>query len=219
VIDLRKIIGRCVCTVLTGIALLSVGLTAEAQKSGGLTLTFSPREVTVSGIERGQQIVLFGIGIGRLGSYPLLTRDAKVLTDDDGDGVATARFYQVPVNSVWVTVDADTGRYTMVTPTGVTPTPLDVPDWAWRGNHTHVDVDLRFVEALVVRPRIASWRLSIAEGGRFDGDGVNNGLSRLSLDRMNILSGQEKGPGFLIPRDLIVLIDPFTLDTFIGEAQ
>jgi hypothetical protein len=212
----RKRNNRRMPAVLTGIVFLTFAFTAEA---GSLMPTFGPREITVAGIAGRHQVVVFGIGIGRHGGSPLLTREVKPLTDDDGDGQVTVTVHQIPPQSVWVIVDVETGEYVVTTPAGASPTSLDLPAGAWRGNQAHVNVGRRYLETLVVRPGVGAWALSLAEGGSNDGDGLNNGVSRLRLDRMAKLIGEEEGPSSAMAKDLIVMVDPQTLDTFVSEAQ
>jgi hypothetical protein len=216
----RKNVSERVRSVFASIILLTCAFTAAADSPAGkLTLTFGAGEVAIAGIDGPHQVVVFGIGIGRHGYRPLLTREVKPLTDDDGDGKATLTVHQTPTRSVWVVVDVETGEYVVTTPAGSFPTALALAAGEWRGNQAHVDVRRRYLEALVVRPGVGAWALRLTEGGSNDGDGLNNGLTRLRLDRMDKVIGEEKGPSFVIPKDLVVIVDPLTLDTFISEAR
>ena len=204
---------------LSAIALLVFALDSRAADQAGLSLTFKQNAVTVGGATAGHQVVAFGIGIGKHGRAPLLTRYVRALTDDDGDGAVTFAVRNLPSRSVWVAVDLESGEHAVATPTGETPAALDFPADAWRGGRADVDVAGAWLEVLVVRRKVGAWTLRTADGGSNDADGASNGVLKVRLDRMERLTGEEKGPSFTIPKDLIVVIDPHTLRYFGGESK
>lgn len=195
-----------------------LALTAGAQDRSGMTLTLGSDEITVTGVPRGGRLVAFGIGIDQYDHGGLLTRYVKLLSDDDGDGIITFRPRPLSRRAVWLAIDVDSGEHVLATPKGVVPAGLDVRG-AWRGGRSDFEVSSDSLEALVVRPGVGAWTLQMGDGGPNDADRLPDGILTLRLDRMERLAGEEKGPPFVLPRDVIVVIHPRTLRTFVSEAQ
>jgi len=185
-----------------------------------LSIAFGNDQVSVSGASRNHEVILFGIGIGQHGRASLLTREAQALADDDGDGRVEFAVRHLPQRSVWVAVDLEDGAYTIRTPDGAPPRTLVLPVNAWRSNREHVDVSRPWLEVLLVRRRVGAWTLRMADGGANDADQRHDGVAHLRLDRMERLAGEDtKGPRFAVPKDLMVMVDPHTLECFVSEAE
>lgn len=195
-----------------------LAVAAGAQDHSGMTMTFGPDDVTVTGVRQGGRLVAFGIGIHKYNNGGLLTRYVKLFVDDDGDGVITFRPRPLPRRAVWLAIDVDSGERVLATPSGVAPAGLDVLS-VWRGGVADLEVSSDSLETLVVRPGAGAWTLPLGDGGLNDADGLPDGVLTLRLERMERLAGDEKGPPFALPRDLIVVIHPRTLRTFVSEAR
>ena len=208
--QLWSVVGVCV--------LVAVAADGE-ERPQGLSIRLAPGQVIVSGVPGGHPVIAFGIGIGRHGHAALLRRDVQTGADDDGNGSVDFSVRDLPSRSVWVAVDATSGAYVLATPSGELPGPLELPVDAWRGNHAFLDVATRWVEVLVVRPGVGAWTLRSADGGSNDADAVSDEKIRLRLDRMERLLGGDRGPDHALPKDIIVLVDPQTLNTFVSVAQ
>lgn len=202
------------------LAFILLASTAAADRSPSMAIVFEERQLTVTGVTPGHRIVALGLGIGSHGHARLLTRHVEALPDDDLDGHVTFRPHSLPAGSVWVAVDYETGDYVVATPTGEEPRLLALADEPWGASRDRVGVSRADLEVLVVRPGVGAWNLWVADGGSRDSDHAMNGVSRLRLDAMNRLVGTEpKGPPIAIPRDLLVVMDPHTLELFVSEAR
>ena len=206
--------------ILASLVLLPLSATAE-DKPRTLTISFGPSAVTVSGVESQHQVIAFGIGIGTHGHAALLRRDIKTAADNDGDGTVTFSIRNLPTRSVWIAVDANSGLYTVATPSGEPLGTLSLPANIWRGDQAQVDITTKYVEALVVRPgpHPGAWALRSADGGSNDADGVSDRKVRIRLEKMEKVLGEDKGPPHAIPKDLLFAVDPQTLDLFVSEAK
>jgi hypothetical protein len=218
--------GRAVIMRLAAISsaiLLSLASAGQAdEEPRRLTLTFGPDLLSVAGIEGRPEIIAFGIGIGSHGHAALLRREVKTAIDDDGDGTVTFNVRKIPTRSVWIVVDTLSGDYTIATPSREAPGVLSFPDEGWRGDQAHVEIERTYLEVLVVRPgpHAGAWTLRSADGGSNDSDGVSDRKIRVRLDRMERLIGAEdQGPAYAIPKDLLFVVDPQTLDLFASEAK
>jgi hypothetical protein len=202
-----------------GIALTTSLVDVRADRpASNLTVAFGATDVTVSGARPGATIVAFGVGLGRHGLAPLLTRDALSTLDEDRDGVVTFPVRQLPRSSVWVVAELESGDYVVRTPAGSAPREIKLAAEAWRGGIDHIDIPRDYLEILVLRPGVAAWALQTADGGSADADGRPNGVLRLGVFNLHPLVGASKGPPFVVPRDLLVAVDPHTLEILVSEA-
>lgn len=183
-------------------------------------ISFGELAVRASGITPGGDAVVFAATIGRYSGMRKLGRHATVVADDDGDGSITWNVEELPVQSVWVVVDMQSGSYAVAAPAAFTAKKIDLPDHGWRGGLQHLDVRRDYLEVLVVRPGEGAWTLRASEGGANDDDGAVNSVLRTRLSRMQRLYGEDTAPRppVIVPRDLVVLIDPHALDYFVAEA-
>lgn len=200
---------------------LTIGccVAAAADDKRGMTIIFGSGNLTVTGLQARHEVIAFGIGIDSHGHSALLRREVETASDDDGNGIVTIEVRAMPHRSVWVVVDTNSGEFVIATPSGEAPGSLNLSVDAWRANKPHVDIGRKYAEVLVVRPGGGAWTLRTADGGSNDFDGLSDRKIRLRLEQMQKLIGRDNGPPHSIPRDLIVMIDPQTLDTFVSEAR
>jgi len=208
---------RHLSVLLVVVSLAAGALNAHASDRI-LTLTFTPSTVVVSGDAPSHEIVLIAIGIDRFGRSPLLTREVLTQSDSDADGVVTFTPRKVPERSLWVAVDVQDGAYGVASPVNELPATLALAASVWEAQRTVVTVARPYVEVLLVRPGSGSWALHGAEGGSHDADGRRDGLLTLRLDTLEGVTIESAGPAAALAGDLLVVIDPDTLQYFIGEA-
>lgn len=217
--NLRRVLSlnRSFGSVLLLIALSATALAVNAEET--VEWAFGDGSVTVSGFPAGHRVILFGAGIGSHAHTALLTYDALWLADDDGDGSVTFRVRYLPARAVWFAVDLETGSYWTAPGSDDAGAAISFVLDQWRPGLRDLNVRRQYLRVLVVRPGSGAWTLRATDGGRRDADAFQNGVLRLRLDRMDHLAGEENGPPVAVPRDLVVLIDPQTLDYFVDEAR
>lgn len=215
----RRVIGEWPTLIVAVILLSLAPRSAADEKPAALSLTFSSDTVTVANVDGKNEIIAFGIGIGRHGYAALLRHDVQAAVDEDGDGRVSFAVRDIPARSVWIAVDARSGEYVVATPTGELPRPLIVPSNSWRANLADLEIAASYLEVLLVRPGSGAWILRSADGGIHDADGLPDRKIRVRLDRMQKILGEEKGPPHAVPRDLLFAIDPQSLELFVSEAR
>lgn len=211
-------------TPLRHILILVVFLCAAAgafadPRVTALTVNAQERQVRVTGITPNHQAIVFSVGIGRIGNTPALTREARALTDDDGDGAVELTVHRLPARSVWVAVDLESGDVAVATADGSVPVALQLAENAWLAGKEHVPVSRSYVEAVVIRPTAGAWTARLADGGARDADSLRNGISTFRLDAMQRLAGAETAPPLAQPNDILIVADPQTLELFVSEAH
>jgi hypothetical protein len=201
--------------------LLVLALAGPAFASEPIQISFSAQTIKASGITEGGDAILFACTIGRYSGMQKIGRHAEVISDADGDGEVTFTVAGLPLGAVWAVVDFTTGRHAVAAPPGLDLRPMEVPAHGWRAGPGHFDLRRDYLEVLVVRPGAGAWTLSVAEGGSNDDDGALNTVVRTRLERMRRLHGPDAvpRPPIVVPRDLLLIVDPHELDFFVWEAQ
>lgn len=199
--------------------IVMVAVTSAASAAEPIEWLFGDGTVTVSGFPNGHRVVLFGAGIGSYAHTALLTYNALWLADDDDDGSVTFTVRHLPSRAIWFAIDYETGTYWIAPGSAQSGRPIAFNGDRWRPGLRDLDVRRQYLRALVVRPGSGAWTLRATDGGTRDADAFQNGILRLRLEQMDRLLGEQHGPPVAVPRDLVVLIDPQTLDYFVDEAR
>ncbi|HEV7672040.1 MAG TPA: hypothetical protein VGS22_26260 [Thermoanaerobaculia bacterium] len=192
------------------------------------SLAFGPSEVFASGVTPGGRVVFFAVTqeISEDEVATLHRRDA-VRIDTDGDGVV---FFDLggPVTqrAIWLAVDLATGAYALATPNGEPPSqtefageglvlgaPLGAPD--------SVEDTRTFLEVLLVRPGVAAWAQTIADGGTTDADDKVDGAVDAAIDSLSQIdpdTGESPAPDRFGTQDLIFSFDPMSMEIVTASA-
>lgn len=189
-----------------------------------LRLTVSASEVRVGDVTAGAEIVVLVASVEGEGGVLRHRSGAKTFRDDDGDGVVTlADGRTIPLRSVWVVVDVETGRSAIASPVDFplqsAPLPASLLDRDGEGVIGIFELQQRNAELLLVRPKVGAWRLRAHEGGNGDGDKQANGRMRLDAADAVAVSGDTPPPKRLKKGDVIALIDPVNLGAILGEVE
>ncbi|HEX2836055.1 MAG TPA: hypothetical protein VHW00_23825 [Thermoanaerobaculia bacterium] len=204
--------------ILAALLCAAVGAVADPRVTA-LTVNAEERQVRVTGITPDHQAIVFSVGIGSIGNTPALTREARALTDDDGDGTVELTVHRLPSRSVWVAIDVESGDVAVATPDGSLPATLPRPENAWLAGQERVAISRSYVEAVVVRPAVGAWAARLADGGSRDADSLRNGISTFRLDAMQRIGGTENGPPLAQPNDILIVADPQTLELIVSEVH
>jgi hypothetical protein len=179
--------------------------------------------VAVSGISPGGRAVLFSLAREIApDDVATVVRRQEILVDEDGDGaVAWTLGREIAPRSVWIAVDLATGLHASASPEG---TPLRRVGWRGRGlgrgGRADRVEDLRaMAEILLVRPGEGAWSLTVGDGSEADDDGATDGGLAAALDRLQPVGpGEAAPPSRFHPKDVVVLVDPRSLEVTVVTA-
>lgn len=164
-------------------------------------ITFESHAVIATGVTPGGTTAWFAVS-HEASRYPArISRNASVLADE-GDGMVRLDLpHEIPVSSVWIVADVETGETTVAAPAGFKVKSSTLPAAALRhrasGIAPHVQLDVDEVEVLYVRPRIGAWS---TRSGR-----------ALALHSMEPLGDSPAPPDDFAANDMIVVVDPFAM--------
>jgi hypothetical protein len=203
-------------TVLIAIAALLVGTSAFAQ-SNKISIEFEKQRVVVKGVVHGKSAALYGVAHAQGIVYPQLLRWTRELVDDDSDGVVSLDLGRdVPVQSVWIVADLQTLQYTTASPQEVyhRKVPgrgLGVVD-SPKGPRSLLKLDGAVYDLFIVRKSTGAWVSRAGDGAGGDEDGLSDGIVSIDPSKLKSVGATRVDLTSLERSDLIVAIDPESLD-------
>lgn len=206
------------CRMKAAALLACATLFATSLAQADPAMTIGSDRIVVTGITPGGEAILFGRSITYQGGVPVLARHAATGRDDDNDGAVTWLFEEMQERSTWVAVDLDSGAHATGWRSKWTPQVITVSPEEWREDDQAVDLSREFLDFLLVRPRKGAWASAILQGGSSDADGRNDNNLRMRTSAMNPLHGKESPPPHVVKKDVLVIIDSYTLDLVVVTA-
>jgi hypothetical protein len=210
---------------IISVFVISRAASVEAANPTKMTISISGRTVSVSGASSGSEVLVFGAYQDTVGYISTYGTCQQFVADDDRDGAVTAtftkEFSEVPHRSVWVAIDARNGDYVVAVPTGYKLQLHDLPANAIAKSKTGDDalsLSMGSAAILVLRPGGGVWRGSIDHGSAHDEHDLDDKKLLVSVSQLMALRGRDRGPQTLLPSDIIVAINPFTLETFMKQV-
>jgi len=201
--------GLCLPARAAGAVPLGRGASAPAE----LAVSFEQAAVLASELTAGGDALFFSVAREPQGYFNRIVRRAGVeVVDALGDARFDLPEGAVPLKSVWVVADVETGDCTVAAPSGFPLRQVPFPGKAFevgppglvnRLRHTQEDVDL-----VLVRPGVGAWRLQTHDGaptGRDEeaGSGVLTALEDLEpVDATGLPPPDRYAAG-----DVLVVID------------
>lgn len=187
-----------------------------------LALSFTGNSVRVGNVTPGGEVVLFSAA--KRGG-PVAAKEETVprlLSDSDGDGVVTLDG-NVPISSVWIAVDWQSGAVATGAPGEF---PIYVREIAPELYRKDAEDQIAALEKritrmtlLLVRPGLGAWVLRGREGAEGDRDGAANGRLQLAFEDAAAIAGRkETPPKHLKAGDVVTIVDLGNLDIFLGQV-
>jgi hypothetical protein len=167
--------------------------------------------VVMSGGTPGGELILFSVAREPL-QYAFRTATAFHAVMADGSGGARLDLPRAVVSrSMYAVIDVQTGFYTIATPADAEVTIETFPPKALvkkDGEFALLDIETRWMEAIVVRPKKGAWRISSLDGAPLDIDGLSNGRTAVAASTMTRVTGADETPGKFRAKDVVIVVDP-----------
>jgi hypothetical protein len=180
------------------------------------TLAFDPSALTVSQLQAGDTVYVFGLAREQRGYYVEVVPYERLVTDDAHVGTVTIDIGKpFPPLSIWFAVDYQTGHFVSSAPLSAKASRIEVAGRHLKKNVSGDVVGLAFdaavAEFVVVRPGIGIWRATIGERGPEDESA--SGAPSISTAKMKPrMSITAPAPTKLQKGDVV-----FMLNSFSGE--
>lgn len=179
--------------------------------------------VVVTNVTPGQTAIVFGAS-QEIGTGVRLQRWQRPVTDTDRDGTVELNIPDgIPVDSIWIAVDATTGALATTAPPASRFRRVQFPGEVLRKNK---DGALEWfvtgraaIDVLVVRPHVGAWAAYAADGFDTDVDGRQDGRTVLKFENAKRLDGNAPPPRHLTHRDIVVAVDVRRLQYYTTEVS
>jgi hypothetical protein len=177
-------------------------------------LTLEPQAVTASGLTPKGRVVWFSVAREISRRAATIVPRIELALDDDGDGQVRLDLHQdVPLRSIWFAVDLETGEAGVTAPEEFGLQETALPARAIPAALNRLDLERRFLYAVLVRPGVGAWMLRAGDGGPQDEDGEPDGTLRATLASFTGLGPTPlPPPTHVSARDLLLVIDPNRMD-------
>src|SRR4051812_33379469 len=190
-----------------------------------IVITFAADTLRVSGGTSGGAVVLFGVERTVRDDFSeAVTIWNERLTDDDRDGEVSLTL-QKPLSpfTVMAAIDESDGRYVIATP-GFIPLTIAAAGKLHpnaKGEPIEFQNAMAYAEAFLVSPGKGAWLAHVFDGTGSDGDGNANGRVSVRFAAMKASRGRPDtpGPDHLLPRDLVIVINPMTLAVYADDVR
>jgi hypothetical protein len=188
------------------------------------TIDFEDDAAVVSGLAPRGQVAWMSVSREPREGYVRVMRREGIAKDDDGDGavrLALEPDERIAPRSLWAVVDLASGELALASPAGEAAVREVVfpGRGVARGASNKLDrfeAGREMVELLYARPGAApaAWGLTAGDGGEADDDGADDGALAAALAGARSLGGSPAPPEELTAGDVVVAVDPRTLDVF-----
>jgi hypothetical protein len=188
-------------------------------------VTLGATTVQASGLTKGGRAAWLAVAHDYVRIRPEELRWHQLLTDSDADTEVTLEIGRsVPLRSTWICVDVETGDFGVQTPD---PTNLREVDPRGPGlvegeqGWEFLSESRSTIDILLVRPGQSAWAMTVADGTESDADQALDGTATVAFSQMTPLeSGLIKaGPQAVEPGDVIVVLEPRTLEWFVVHIE
>lgn len=196
-------------SVCLGLALtLAAAITAGAQPK----VTFKPTSLVIANATPNGTIAVCGVGDSYPDGRELMSKQSSLVTADANGGI------EVPIahpafRSIWLIVDMKADEYVIATPPGYRPRTMKYP--------LTVASDLGSLTALrptafvfVIHPPQGAWERVAGDGSENDDGNKGDSQVKVFLHRFLPIGGSPPAPAHLTPRDIVMAIDPVSMEFF-----
>ncbi|HYH07748.1 MAG TPA: hypothetical protein VEK11_11895 [Thermoanaerobaculia bacterium] len=202
-----------VCVWNAGAARVRSGDTAP-------TVVLESTQVLANGVTPASPVILYGI-VRNTAPGAVMMRRLTIVNDADASGAVRFTLpYASTETTIFAVVDYATGRYTIVTPEVF---PLEIreltPSMLRRkgGDYDALDVDARWLQALLVRPGSGAWQIFATDGSALDRDKQSDGRTMLDGLAMTKIAGSGVAER-IRHKDVLIVIEPETMRVLATEV-
>lgn len=187
----------------------------------GPVIQLTESSVTASGVTGGAAVAWFSVARVIEDLAVRVIARSEVVTDADGDGVVELPLEgPLPLKSVWVAVDLQSGGVAAAAPEG---SPLEEGDIFQKGENGELLIVRSLVHLFRARTGeegTGAWEMRAGDGGPRDEDGEGDGQLQAALGQLRNARGSAAPlPATVNGTDVLVVIDPSRLDYDVARGD
>lgn len=207
---------------LVGALVLFTTVAFAAPPPHRLKITAGADHLAVSKATPGGAVFLVGYE-QRVVDYSRAFRRVERKAVAAADGTARLELKRpMAQNSYWVVIDLTSGAFAAVTSDGRKLREAELPPDALKkenGRSKKVVTRLDYVHAMLVRPRVGLWVVTVGDGGPADTDGMVDGKIEIDASRLEQHDVTTAEAGGVAPGDLLFVFLPREMGYFVTEAK
>src|SRR6266849_944085 len=204
--------------LLLPLLLNSLVATTSVAAPSQLSISLSTATVRIDGATPGTSLLLFSVANEPAGYYNAVVRREELITADRSGAAEVQLQEPLPRRSVWFAVNVRTGEYAVATPSrfprlATLVAPHALPDAM---GIERLAIVRDYVEVAVIRPGTGVWVDSLSKGGPKDTN-KGGGPLHATISSFKSLDKSTRGPDHLTPADLLIIVDPHTLQYYVAS--
>lgn len=214
---------RLVVSLALGFAATGGGFAPAAAEAGGPSLDFEAQRVVLGGLTPSGNLAWYSISREPQGYSTRIVQRSGLATADALGGAAIELEGDLAPVSVWVVVDLEGGGFAVGAPpatsfhdVGFDPGSLVASSPGKLDRLVHARP---YLELFLARPGVGAWVMAAGDGGEGDDDGAQDGLLHTPLAALQSLEGSPPPPDELQAHDVLVMVDPRTLEYYAVAFQ
>jgi hypothetical protein len=192
----------------------------DASAAAPISIQVGETAVDIANSTPSAHVLLVTAGLESYGGM-LIQRSGSQDLIAGSDG--TCRYVStrpIPLRSIWIAFDIDSGQYVAGARTGYAAAVLPLSEALLNKDASGVmgvtDVEARSLDMYIVRPKQGAWRLRAGQGGPGNSQMFAGKLKLNSVDAVPVV-GKDPPPSRLKIADILVLINTGRLETLIAE--
>jgi hypothetical protein len=181
-------------------------------------LSFDSDSVIVSNVSVAGKVVLFGTSLSTWRNLPLSKAERVVIADDDRDGIIRYKLnYRMPLRSIWIAVDFETGGWAIGGPPGYTVDVQPFPESSLHANAAgeidSLEQERQAMQVVVVRPGEGAWQIFAAQSRPANAEEAKHGKLKVVFEGANVFESS-KTLKQLKKGDVVIGLDTRSMQVF-----
>jgi hypothetical protein len=194
-----------------------------ANESKDPEVSFEQKRVTARSVTKGGRVAFYSVGLAGDGYTSMVKQVTEVLTDTDKDSTVFLDVPDnVPLRSVWVVIDTQSGRYTLAVPPGMELRLDNRPKAFMKSKGNEVDLIASpgvYADVLYMRPNGDISVTSAIDGEHTDVDGRGDRIVTVDLDQLQPVDPNAGKPAEITAGGVIVVIDRWDMLVYVAKID
>lgn len=205
-------------SILIGLVAMFAQVALAADNIATPAISFDADSVIVSNITAAGKVVLIGTSLSMRRNLPIARAERVVLSDDDRDGTIRYKLnYPLPLRSIWIAVDFETGGWAIGGPPGY---PVDIQPFPESSLHANaageidsLEQERHALQVVVVRPTEGAWQIFATQSRPANAEQAKHGKLKVVFEGGKIFEGS-KTLKQLKKGDVVIGLDSRTMQVF-----
>lgn len=206
-------------TLAAFLALSSSAAMADTLPSLAIAADSINRTVEITGASPGGDVVLVGCAQFTNESNVNSRLEYGKVLPADAAGRVQFTLPRVPSTSIWLAVDLTSGVHALATPPRYGTRPRSSPTVSLAHGAEAVLLDLPSAVTWLIRPGAGAWVVRSGRGGRNDDNPHKSEGMKVGTSHFKSITTAPAAPGVVRNGDLIFVIDPIAMESWLTQVD